>query len=192
MRRIFTFAFAAVFAAFLAGPALAEEPAAQSTERERLFEALKNAPTEKAGRAAERAVWEYWMAAGPTGAVRDKLRTAMDALSGRDFDRAMTLLDEVVAAAPEYAEGWNQRAFAHFLLGSLDDSLEDLDRTLELEPKHFGALSGKAIVLMRQGRVRLGQKALRKAVAIHPWLKERSLLVPKAGDVPKSPDGEEI
>ena len=89
------------------------------------------------------------------------------------------LRSTVVAAAPDYAEGWNQRAFIRFLKEDLDGALEDLDRTLELEPRHFGALSGKAIVLMQQGRVELGHEVLREAVDIHPWLKERSMLPPE-------------
>ena len=42
-------------------------------------------------------------------------------------------------------------------------------------------------VLMQQGRVELGQKALREAIEIHPWLKERSMLIPD----PK-PEGTDI
>ena len=105
----------------------------------------------------------------------------------RHFDEALRLLDEVVTAAPGYAEGWNQRAFIRFLKDDLDGSLEDIDRTLELEPKHFAALAGKAMILMRQGRMELGQAALRRAVEIHPWLKERSMLIPAPGEVVPGP-----
>ncbi|MBO6717167.1 MAG: hypothetical protein JJ913_04330 [Rhizobiaceae bacterium] len=184
MRIIPAFALVAVLTV-IAAPAPA-------TERDDLFDALKNAPTEAAGRTAEHAIWEYWMAAGPTEEVRARLRDAIRAIHGYEIERALGLLDRIVADAPDYAEGWNQRAFAHFLGGSLDESLEDIDRTLELEPKHFGALSGKAMVLMQQGRAQLSQNALRDAVEIHPWLKERSLLLPAPGDKPAPDDGEEI
>ena len=52
---------------------------------------------------------------------------------------------------------------------------------LALEPKHFGALAGKARILMRQGRVSLGQKALREAIDIHPWIAERTMLIEVPG-----------
>lgn len=174
--------------AILAMAALAQQP----DGRDRLFDALKNAPTEAAGRMAENAIWEYWMAAGPTEGIRLDVAEAMRARDGYDFDAALEILNGVVADAPDYAEGWNQRAFVHFLKGSLDESLEDIDRALELEPKHFAALSGKAIVLMQQGRVELSQKALRQAVAIHPWLRERSMLIPEDGDKPLPPGGKDI
>lgn len=161
-------------------------------QRERLFAALKNAPTEAAGRAAENAVWEYWMASGPTQGIRLDLAEAMRARDGYDFDAALEILNGVVTDAPDYSEGWNQRAFVHFLRGSLEASLRDIDRTLELEPKHFAALSGKAIVLMQQGRMELGQEALREAVEIHPWLRERSMLIPKGRDGGLPPGGKDI
>ncbi len=59
--------------------------------------------------------------------------------------------------------------------------MADLDRTLELEPRHFGALAGKALTLLRQGRAVLGQKALREAVAVNPWITERALLATPPG-----------
>lgn len=159
----------------------------QSERRERLFEQLKNARTEAAGRLAEDAIWQMWMAEAPSEAVRRDVKAAMDARESYDFAGALAILDRVVEAAPDYAEGWNQRAFVRFLQDDLDGSLEDLDRAIELEPKHFAALSGKAVIFMQQGRVELGQKALREAVEIHPWLKERSMLIPVPGEVTPGP-----
>lgn len=173
-----------------AAPALAGD--ASPVQLERLFERLRNAPTEADGRAAEDAIWRHWMAQGPTADIRKDVDAAMSARSGYDFARALKLLDGVVARAPDYAEGWNQRAFIHFLRDELDESLADIDRALALEPRHFAALSGRAIILMRQGRMELGQKALREAVEIHPWLKERSMLIPVPGAPELPPVGQGI
>ena len=163
--------------------AASAEEARIETRRQLLFERLRNATTEQEGRLAEDAIWRLWMAAAPSRAVDQ----AMDARESYDFDRALAILDGVVSQAPDYAEGWNQRAFIRFLKDDLDGSLADIDRTLELEPKHFAALAGKAMVLMRQGRMELGQAALRRAVEIHPWLKERSMLIPAPGEVVPGP-----
>ena len=160
--------------------------------RDRLFEQLKNAKTEPEGRAVENAIWQMWMAEAPTPEIARTVKAAMDARQAYDYDRALTLIDTVVAAAPAYAEGWNQRAFIRFLKEDLDGALDDLDRALELEPRHFGALSGKAIILMQQGRMELGQQALREAVEIHPWLKERPMLVPAPVGPSLQPKGRDI
>lgn len=160
--------------------------------RDRLFDRLKNALTETEGRAAENAIWEMWMAEAPTPEIARTVEAAMDAREAYDYDRALMLIDTVVATAPSYAEGWNQRAFIRFLKENLDGALDDLDRALELEPRHFGALAGKAIILMQQGRTELGQKALREAVEIHPWLKERPMLVPAPDRPSPQPEGRDI
>ncbi|MBX3529320.1 MAG: tetratricopeptide repeat protein [Rhizobiaceae bacterium] len=197
MRRLLrAVALAALFAATIAFappavvPATAQEDAA--AVRERLFERLLRAPTEADGRAAEDAIWRFWMAQGPTAEIRKDIDRAMARRSAYDFAGAKAILDRVVEVAPGYAEGWNQRAFILFLQDELDESLADIDRALALEPRHFGALSGRAHVLMRQGRMELGQKALREAVAIHPWLKERSMLIPVPGGPETPPVGQGI
>ena len=161
-------------------PALAVGQSA-SDERERLFRLLRNAPTERDGRRAEDAVWRMWMAQAPTPAIADAVSEAMRKRERYDWDGALAILDTVVADAPAYAEGWNQRAFIRFLKRDPDGSLDDIERALALEPLHFAALSGKAIILMQQGRVELAQAALRRAVEIHPWLRERSMLLPVPG-----------
>lgn len=169
-------------------------PAGQvdDTYQQRLFESLKNARTEAEGRAIENAIWEMWMAQAPNEDIARSVKDAMDARESYDYDRALALLDAAIAAAPDYAEVWNQRAFIRFLKEDFDGALTDIEKTLMLEPRHFAALSGRALVLMRQGRMELAQQALREAVAIHPWLKERSMIVPEPGEVAPAPGGRDI
>lgn len=155
----------------------------------RLFAALKNAATEAEGRAAEAAIWRHWMQAAPDAATRRLVEEAMDRRGSYDFAGARALLDAAVAAAPDYAEAFNQRGFVRFLQEDFDGALADVDRAIALEPKHFAAMSGRAIILMRQGRFRLAQAQLREAVAIHPFLKERAMIVPEAPDTPAAPGG---
>lgn len=150
---------------------------AQSLPDERLFDALKAAKTEQASRVIEAEIWETWIAAAPSPDLELQVRGAMSKRRVADYDGALALLDATVDAAPGYAEAWNQRAFIYYLKGQPDKSLEDLEKVLALEPRHFGALSGKGRILMEQGRVRLGQQALRQAVAIHPFIQERFLLM---------------
>jgi tetratricopeptide (TPR) repeat protein len=192
-----TVALTALLATAVLAPVFTAMPPASAQEdvaavRARLFERLLRAPTEADGRAAEDAIWRFWMAQGPTAEIRKDIDRAMARRSAYDFAGAKAILDRVVEAAPLYAEGWNQRAFILFLQDELDGSLADIDRALALEPLHFGALSGRAHVLMRQGRMELGQKALREAVAIHPWLKERSMLIPVPGGPQAPPVGQGI
>ncbi|MEM8992246.1 MAG: hypothetical protein AAGD08_17755 [Pseudomonadota bacterium] len=151
----------------------AEQRAAIRTQ---LFAALGAAETEAEGRRIEGAIWQLWTTA-PDPSAQALMDRALAARQTGDLEAALAASQALTEAYPAYPEGWNQVATLQFMLGQGDRSLETIHRVLELEPKHFGALSGRAIILMRQGRVRLSQKYLREAVAIHPWLRARRFLI---------------
>lgn len=142
---------------------------------DRLFEALKAAPDEATARAIEDRIWRIWMQA-PDERTGELVREAMARREVYDLAGAKSLLDEAAARAPDYAEIYNQRGFVRFLQDDFDGALEDVDRAIELEPRHFAAMAGRALILMRQGRHLLAHKQLREAVAIDPFLKERGLI----------------
>ncbi|OCW59316.1 hypothetical protein AWJ14_09735 [Hoeflea olei] len=169
----------ALVLAFTLPAALPVSRAAEAaSERERLFAALKGAENERAGRLAENAIWQWWIDQAPTPGVRANLDRGMERRAAYDFEAAEQALDSVIAEAPGYAEGYNQRAFVRFLRDNPDGALDDLERAVDLEPDHFGSWSGMYHVLMRLGRPEAAIAALSRAVTIHPWLKERGMLPP--------------
>ncbi len=91
---------------------------------------------------------------------------------------AMPMLDELVARAPNWAEAWNKRATALYLAGEHDRSLADIERVLDLEPRHFGALAGMGLIHIARGQYREALAAYRRALTVNPFLKERFELVP--------------
>ncbi len=145
-------------------------------QRKLLFSDLLAAKSEGEARAAEEKIWRFWMQ-GPNEDVSSRLAKAMERRRTYDYAGALEILNQVAKDAPDWAEVWNQRAFVYFLREEYDKSLADTDKAIALEPKHFGALAGKARILMGQGRARIGQKVLRDAVKIHPFLRERSMLI---------------
>jgi tetratricopeptide (TPR) repeat protein len=74
----------------------------------------------------------------------------------------------VVDAYPDMAEGWNKRATVLYLRGDYDAALKDLDKTLELEPRHFGAMAGRGLIYQAQEKWGEALSAYRAALSINP------------------------
>ena len=106
----------------------------------------------------------------------------MNARSSYDFLAALDAFNRLVDYCPHYAEGYNQRAFVNFLREDFAAALDDLDRALARRPTHVAALSGKAMTLMGLGRHDEAQLVLREALALNPWIPERSFLREPVGD----------
>jgi tetratricopeptide (TPR) repeat protein len=184
MRWIYVMAAAMPLLLASAGPAAAESPAvnapappnaAAAAERESLFAELAAAKTEADARAIEDRIWTFWLKA-PDERSRELLEEAKQARLGFDYRGALTALGKLIEHVPDYSEGWNQRAYVLFLMGAHSESLEAIEETLKREPKHYGALAGKGVILLMQGQDAQGQAALKEALKINPWLKERGLI----------------
>ncbi len=166
-----------------AGPALAECPAAPNIidAESALFAQIRSAETEMAARSLSAGLWELWTMA-PDEPSQALLNRGMNARAAYNFVEATDALDRLVDYCPDYAEGYNQRAFVSFLRQDFEAALVDLDRAIALSPRHTGALSGKALTLMGLGRNDEAQVVLREAVGLNPWLGERHLLTDPPGE----------
>jgi Flp pilus assembly protein TadD len=134
-----------------------------------LFESLGE--TERADQtlAVQAKIWEVWIESRD-----DETNRLMDlgvaAMRAHDLGLALMRFDDVVLNEPDFAEGWNKRATVNFLIGDFASSVEDIKRTLALEPRHFGALSGLGMIYDRVGEKSGALKAFRKAIEINPHL----------------------
>ena len=125
-------------------------------------------------------LWRTWTDA-PDAAAQALLDDGMARREAYDFLGARDIFDELVNYCPDYAEGYNQRAFVSFLRQDYAAALYDLDMALAILPDHVAALSGKALTLMGLQRMEEAQDVLRAAVALNPFLRERSMLVEPPG-----------
>ena len=118
---------------------------------------------------SENAIWRIWLESHDE-VVDQRMAGGIHALSRRELPRALAYFDAAVEAAPEFAEAWNKRATVYWLMGSFDASLADIARTLALEPRHFGALSGLAMIREAQGHPFEALEALEKLIRVHPQM----------------------
>lgn len=185
------FALALVVGPALASPAVAQEcPAAPdvSTELEGLFDDARTAENFRQGQEASDAMWKVWLRA-PDDAAQAVLDRGMAARDSYDFAGAKEQFTRLIEYCPDYAEGWNQRAYISFLREDYAAALVDLDRALQLQPRHVAAQSGRGLTLMKLGRTAEARTQMLEAVANNPWLSEAALLA-KGG--PLGQTGEDI
>ena len=150
----------------LALPAQADE-ATERAALETLFAQLRVAPDETAARQLSQAIWMVWtQPSDPDLALR--MADVLEARLLRGAETTIDLLDALIADYPDYAEGWNQRATMHYVTGDFEASIADCDRTLELEPRHFGALDGLGAIFEELGRPEQALEVYRASLAIHP------------------------
>lgn len=96
------------------------------------------------------------------------LKRGEEAMQAGDFEAAIEHLTGLTDHAPDFPEGWNARATAYFMAGYFGPSVADIRRVLALEPRHFGALSGLAMILEETGDDEAALRAYRAARDIHP------------------------
>ena len=136
---------------------------------DRLFGQLHAAKDEASAKVIEDAIWKLWSRSGsPTADVL--IVQAVRAMEAGQRQTALRILDTIIEDQPTFAEAWNKRATLYYMMGDYDRSLADIAHVLELEPRHFGALTGLGTILTDRGKKAEALKAFRRALSIDPFL----------------------
>lgn len=141
---------------------------------DQLFSDLKNTSDELIARKLENQIWKSWFASGDTS-VDELMQNAMRKRRGYDFNGALEILNQIIKLKPEYSEAWNQRATVYFHQEHYEKSLQDIAVALELEPRHFGAMAGRAVIRLYQSKPALARQNIIEALKFHPFLKEKGM-----------------
>lgn len=148
-------------------------PLAQEQTREArlaaLFESLKAESDADAAGEIENEILDVWLASG-SDTVDLLMDWTLQAMESKQYPRALDFLDRIILMEPAYVEGWNKRATVYFLLDDYGMALSDIGKVLELEPRHFGALSGLGIIFRSLGEDDRAKAAFRAALDIDPHL----------------------
>jgi tetratricopeptide (TPR) repeat protein len=170
-------AAAAVTGLLIAGPGWAECPPApdHADALTGLIERVQAAPDERSARIISNEMWELW-ADAPDQRAQELLDEGMSRREAYDFKGAVVAFDALVDYCPDYAEGYNQRAFVNFIRQDYEGALPDLERALALSPRHIAAITGQALTLAALDRKAEAALVLREALEMNPWLGERALL----------------
>lgn len=132
-----------------------------------LFERIRQAESSEIAADVERRIWDIWLDAGDPE-VNQMMQAGLEAMASDRLDLAIDLFTVIIEKSPLFAEGWNKRATAFYLNGELAASVGDIERTLALEPRHFGAVSGLGLIFLSSGDKIGALKAFERVLEIHP------------------------
>lgn len=134
-----------------------------------LFERLQETSDPADAAAIQHQIWQIWIESSDPGSSQ-LMRRGMTAMANGDHEVALEAFDDLVEQAPNFAEAWNKRATVYYLMGRLDESVNDIQHTLKLEPRHFGALSGLALIYDAVDQPEAAIRSLEAALQINPHL----------------------
>jgi tetratricopeptide (TPR) repeat protein len=133
-----------------------------------LYAHLATSDSPEAAKKLQATIERLWGFSG-SDTVNLLMQRASKALGAKDYDQALKFLDYVVQVAPDYAEGFNRRAFVHFSRNDMPSAVGDLRRALALEPNHFRALDGLAQIWRQTGNAKGALSVVKQLLEVHPY-----------------------
>ena len=113
------------------------------------------------------ALWQIWSRSG-SKAIDSQYQRGVQLMEAAQLQEAVSTFSDIIKKQPTFAEAWNKRATLEFVLGNYDASLADIDKVLDLEPRHFGALAGRGMILQSQQKWGAALDAYRDALRMNP------------------------
>ena len=148
----------------------------QDRELDKLFLELKKNISSKSSN-IEQQIWLLWS----THPSDEKLTSMLDEGSRLVQDqkllRAISVFTEAIELDPSWAEAWNKRATVLYMIGEFQKSQNDIDKALELEKRHFGALAGQGLVNIQLQNYEKAIKSYQMAEEIYPAMKSPKLMI---------------
>ena len=136
--------------------------------RDDLYALLATSGEEKEAKRIARAIERVWLTSG-SDTVSVLMERAIRAIKAKQQELALELLNAVVDLAPDYAEGWNRRAYVNYKLNDLRSAVGDLRRVLALDPQHYKALDGLGTILQETGNEIKAYEVYKRLREVHPF-----------------------
>ena len=136
-----------------------------------LFNDLSQTQSEMKAQPILLEIWSIWSVAIDTK-TQEKFDAGNQLMSKRQYDESILMFSDAINLQPSFAEAWNKRATVNYIIGNYEESISDIFSTLELEPRHFGALDGLAQIYMLQNKYFKAAQVYRKILEILPYNKK--------------------
>ena len=143
---------------------------------DKLFNELKKNISSSSSIIAKQ-IWTLWS----THPTDQKLTSMLDEgsrlVQDQKLNRAIKVFTEVIEMDPSWAEAWNKRATVFYIIGEFQKSQDDIDKVLELEKRHFGALAGQGLVNIQLKNYEKAILSYKKAQEIYPSMQSPKTMI---------------
>ena len=161
-----------VFLFFLTSSLSANE---RNIELNKLFKALKN--NSNISLKVEQKIWQLWSIHPKNQKLTLMLQEGSRLVGDGKLFKAINIFTETIELDPSWAEAWNKRATVYYLVGEYEKSQNDIDKVLELEKRHFGALAGQGLVNIKLENYEKAIESYKKAKEIYPTMQSPEIMI---------------
>ena len=133
-----------------------------------LFKKLNETENQKEISDLIKDIWDIWYEVDDPKVI-EYFEKGIQAMRIRNYPLAVRFFNNLIEEDPNFAEAWNKRATVYFMMGDFDKSMQDIIKTLELEPRHFGALDGMGLIFIHQGLFQEAIDVYDKMLEIFPF-----------------------
>ena len=148
----------------------------QQKQLEKLFNDLKINNFSLASD-VEQKIWEIWSTHPNSKDLTMMLTIGSDHVNNYKLEKAIEIFSEVIDLDPSWAEAWNKRATVYYMIGEFEKSQADINKVLELESRHFGALAGQGLVNIELENYEKAIKSYQQAQEIYPAMRSPKIMI---------------
>ena len=134
----------------------------------------------------EQKIWELWSTHPSDKNLTTMLAEGSNLVNKQKFDQAIVVFSKVIDLDPKWAEAWNKRATVLYMVGEFQKSQDDIDKVLELEERHFGALAGQGLVNIQLENYNKAIMSYKKAQQIYPKMKSPKIMIKQIEELIRS------
>ena len=142
----------------------------------KLFDDLKIS-SESTSFLIEQKIWKLWSTHPNDEKLTTLLAEGSAAVNNNQLTEAINIFTKVIELDPNWAEAWNKRATVFYLVGQFQKSQDDIDKVLNLEKRHFGALAGQGLVNIQLKNFEKAIKSYQKALEIYPSMRSPVMMI---------------
>ena len=139
-------------------------------ELDNLFLKLKQSTNPTMSKIYETEIWEVWLNNGSSDASNIQMEIGIKYLQNGNLEKALSIFEDISKKDPNWSESYNKIATVKFLKGDYSGSVSDIQKTLKLEPRHFGAISGLVQINIILKNYEEALKNLEYVLKIHPYI----------------------